>query len=92
MDDLGYDNFFEFNRLKLGLDCFQIARVIAEYKEAYKIKNSDGEYLAKITGKIIFKASTREDYPAVGDWVAITQLDEEQAIIHSILSLLQKSR
>ena len=82
--DLGYDDFFESNRKKLGLDCFQIARVIAEYKEAYKIKNSDGEYLAKITGKQIFKASSREDYPAVGDWVAITQLDEDSAIIHDI--------
>ncbi len=84
-EDLGYDNFFESNRLKLGLSSFQIARVIAEFKGAYKVKNPEGEYLAKITGKQIFQAEGRKDYPAVGDWVAITQLDKDTAIIHKIL-------
>jgi len=82
--DLGYDDFFESNRIKLALNFFQIARVIAKYKEVYKIKDADGEYLAKITGKQIFKASTREDYPAVGDWVAFASIDKESAIIHNI--------
>ncbi len=82
---LGYDNFFESNRLKLDLSSYQIARVIAEFKEAYKVKNTEGEYLAKITGKNIFQATERKDYPAVGDWVAITQLDEDNAIIHKML-------
>ena len=84
IEDLGYDNFFEPYRIKLALDSFQIARVIAEYKEAYKIKNTQGEFLAKITGKQLYKVECREDYPAVGDWVAITQLDKDSAIIHNI--------
>lgn len=84
IEDLGYDNFFESNRIKLGLSSFQIARVIAEFKGAYKVKNTEGEYLAKITGRQIFQAEGRKDYPAVGDWVAITQLDEDNAIIHKI--------
>lgn len=84
-EDLGYDHFFESNRLKLGLDEFSLARVIAEYKGAYKIKNDNGEYLAKITGKQIFNALSREDYPAVGDWVAIKELDKERAIIYRVL-------
>jgi len=41
--------------------------------------------LAKITGKQIFNASSREDYPAVGDWVAITEIDAERAVIHEVL-------
>jgi ribosome biogenesis GTPase len=59
--------------------------VIAEYKGAYKVKNENGEFLAKITGKQIFTASSREDYPAVGDWAAITLPDKEHAIIHAVL-------
>jgi ribosome biogenesis GTPase / thiamine phosphate phosphatase len=82
LKDLGYDEFFESNRKKLKLDGFEIARVITEYKEAYKVKNENGEYLGKITGKQIFNASSREDYPAVGDWVAITVPDSEHAVIH----------
>lgn len=84
IEDLGYDSFFEFNREKLGLDISKVARVIAEHKESYKVKNINGEYLAKITGKQIFKASSREDYPAVGDWVEISELGENRAMIHSI--------
>lgn len=84
IEDLGYDDFFEDYRSKQNLTNNQIARVISEHKEAYKIKNPNGEYLAKITGKQIFKAECREDYPAVGDWVAITQLDDDSAVINEI--------
>ena len=85
IEDLGYNEFFESNRNKLKLDGFSIARVIVEYKGAYKVRNTNGEYLAKITGKQMFSASSREDYPAVGDWVAITELNKEQAVIQGIL-------
>jgi ribosome biogenesis GTPase len=85
IEDLGWDKFFETNQTKLGLDDFSVARVIAEYKGAYKIKNASGEYLARITGKQMFDAKSREDFPAVGDWVAITEADKEQAVIHKVL-------
>ncbi len=85
LEELGYDDYFEINRSHLGLTEYPVARVIAEYKEAYRIKNADGEYLAKITGKQLFKAIKRENYPAVGDWVAITKLDKERAVIREIL-------
>lgn len=85
IEDLGYDSFFESNRIKLGLETFQIARVIAEHKGSYNVKNTEGEYLAKITGKQIFKAKSREDYPAVGDWVAINELNNNQVVIKAVL-------
>ncbi|MFC1454595.1 ribosome small subunit-dependent GTPase A [Candidatus Undinarchaeota archaeon] len=85
LEDLGYDPFFESSRKTSGLLDYSIARVIAEYKEAYKVKGITCEYLAKITGKHRFNATRREDYPAVGDWVTITELDRKKAIIHDIL-------
>ncbi|MBU1557464.1 ribosome small subunit-dependent GTPase A [Patescibacteria group bacterium] len=83
--DLGYNDFFESNRHKLKLEEFSVARVIAEYRGSYKVKNEEGEYLAKVPGKKMFDASSREDYPAVGDWVTINEVSSEQAVIHSIL-------
>lgn len=62
-----------------------LARVVVEYRGAYKVKNEKGEYLAKVTGKQMFEAESREDYPAVGDWVLITDLDGENAVIRKIL-------
>jgi len=85
MVDLGYEDFFETERQRRGWDGFAVARVIAEYKELYRVKNSNGEYLAKITGKQIFGARSRQDYPAVGDWAAITELNNEQAVIERVL-------
>lgn len=85
IEDLGYSAFFESNRKKLKLDGFSVARVMVEYKGAYKVKNVSGEYLAKITGKQMFNALSREDYPAIGDWVSIIEADKERAVIHRIL-------
>ena len=85
IEDLGYGTFFESNRKKLKLDSFSVARVVVEHKGAYRVQNTSGEYLAKITGKQLFNALSREDYPAVGDWVAITELDKERAVIHKVL-------
>jgi len=85
IEDLGYDEFFEAGRQKMGLGVFEVARVIAEYKELYRVKNAAGEYLAKITGKQIFNAASREDFPAVGDWAAISKINEAQAVIEGVL-------
>ncbi len=85
MEDLGYDEFFEAGRQKMGLGVLEVARVIAEYKELYRVKNAAGEYLAKITGKQIFNAASREDFPAVGDWAAISKINDEQAVIEGVL-------
>lgn len=59
LEDLGYGEFFENHRKLLSLEDFLVARVIAEHKGAYKVKNENGEYLAKITGKQIFNAKSR---------------------------------
>ncbi|KKR37128.1 MAG: hypothetical protein UW46_C0005G0035 [Candidatus Yanofskybacteria bacterium GW2011_GWF1_44_227] len=85
LEHLGYDDFFESEWQSLALPQCIVARVVAEHKEAYKVKTAKKEYLAKITGKQIFDATKREDYPAVGDWVAIAEADEERAIIYKIL-------
>jgi len=81
LEDLGYNDFFDSNYKAIKLDNFLIARVIAEHRGSYKVKGVNGEYLAKITGKQRFKASTREDYPAVGDWVATSKPDKGNAVI-----------
>jgi ribosome biogenesis GTPase / thiamine phosphate phosphatase len=85
LEDLGYNDFFEAGRKELGLENFPIARVISEYRQAYKVKGESGESLAKITGKQMFTAASREDYPAVGDFVAVSELDKGRAVIRAVL-------
>jgi ribosome biogenesis GTPase / thiamine phosphate phosphatase len=83
---LGYNEFFETGRKNLGLDDYPIARITAEYKEAYRIIDSErNEYIAKITGKHMYTALRREDYPAVGDWILFESLPDKKAVIRGIL-------
>jgi ribosome biogenesis GTPase len=44
-----------------------------------------GEFEAEIIGNMRYTAKSREDFPAVGDWVALTTYDSDFAIIHKIL-------
>lgn len=69
----------------MGFGNLAVGRVISEYKEAYKVKNTEGEYLAKVTGRQIFEAESRLDYPVVGDWVAIREIDNGRAMIEGML-------
>lgn len=85
LEDLGYDDFIELSQKNLGLINYPVARVVAEYREVYKVRNSEEEFLAKVTGKHMFTATKREDYPAVGDWVAIEILPENKALIRGVL-------
>lgn len=85
METLGYNEFFKSASETMLEDGFTPARVTSEHKGGYKVKNLAGEYFAKVTGKKMFTASKREDYPAVGDWVMIEVLDQENATIHTVL-------
>lgn len=88
LEDLGYNEKFEELRKEEKLDCFEIGRVISEHKERYVVKDDKGEFEAEITGNLRWSAKGREDYPAVGDWVAFTSYDSDSAIIHKVLPRL----
>ncbi|MBP1669392.1 MAG: putative ribosome biosis GTPase RsgA [Bacteroidetes bacterium] len=85
LEDLGYNKKFEKFRRINKLENFEIGRVIAEHKERYIIRTIKGEFEAEITGNLRFSAKSREDFPAVGDWVALTTYDSDFALIHKTL-------
>lgn len=85
LEDLGYNSILKKFRLDNNLDSFEIGRVISEHKERYIVKNDKGEFDAEITGNMRFSAISREDFPAVGDWVALINYDPNFSIIHKIL-------
>lgn len=85
LDDLGYNDKIEKSRIENNLEDFEIGRVISEHKERYIVKTEKGEFEAEITGNLRFSAKGREDFPAVGDWVALTIYDSGFSVIHGIL-------
>ncbi len=83
LEDLGYNTNFE-NYFNENLSSFDIGRVISEHRERYIVKTTENEFDAEIIGNLRFSATDRYDFPAVGDWVAISEFEENKAIIHAI--------
>jgi ribosome biogenesis GTPase len=93
LEDLGYNSNLEKFRTDNNLGSFEIGRIILEHKDRYNIWTEKGEFDAEITGSLRFTAKRREDFPAVGDWVALTTYDPDFAIIHKIFprfSIIQR--
>lgn len=84
IEDYGYNDKLEKSRIENDLKDFEIGRVISEHKERYVVSTEKGEYEAEITGHLRFSAKSREDFPAVGDWVALTIYDSDFSLIHKI--------
>lgn len=82
---LGYNDRFDAYRHSHSLTEYQVGRVVAEHKERYIVRTEHTELEAEITGNLRFSAAGREDFPAVGDWVALTVYEPDFAIIHAIL-------
>lgn len=85
LEHFGYNNKIEKLRIQHNLLHFEIARIISEHKERYTIKTENGEFDAEITGNLRYTANNREDFPAVGDWVSISEYDDNKVLIHAIL-------
>ena len=85
LHDLGYDAQIETFIQSHDLADFEIGRIVRESKKKYIVKNEQGNFNGQISGKLRHEAKSRSDYPAVGDWVVIKQMEELQVIIHEIL-------
>jgi ribosome biogenesis GTPase / thiamine phosphate phosphatase len=85
LEEIGYNAIFEKFRIDNNLLNFDIGRIISEHKERYIVKTKNNEFDAEITGHMRFTAKSRMDFPAVGDWVALTSFDEYFAVIQQIL-------
>lgn len=62
------------------------ARVAREDKGRYLVLCEHGELAAEVSGKFRHQAHSRQDFPAVGDWLAISPRHAEQkATIEAVL-------
>lgn len=83
--DLGFTEQLSDYIKERQLESFTPGRVIREHRERYIVSTGDNEYEAEITGNLRYTASSRSDFPAVGDWVVMNIYDEGIALIHHIL-------
>lgn len=84
LEDLGYTIALENYRKDQLPGEFGVARIVSEHKERYIVKTTEKEYEGEITGTLRFSAKSRSDFPAVGDWVAISEYEENKVLIHAV--------
>ncbi|MFO7814811.1 MAG: ribosome small subunit-dependent GTPase A [Halanaerobiales bacterium] len=74
------------NRYKFNIeDKDNIGRVIAQYRDLYKINTGNSEIISTLSGKEYYK-SNRTDFPVVGDWVRYQQYNKESnGVIKKVL-------
>jgi ribosome biogenesis GTPase / thiamine phosphate phosphatase len=80
----------DFNRLKQSDDII-LGRVALEHKHLYRVWTDHGDLLCEVSGKFSFEAVSRQDYPAVGDWVMLKpRVEERKGTIYGILPRYSK--
>lgn len=85
LEEFGYTVYLEKSGFGNNLPGFEMGRIVSEHKERYIVRTGKGESEAEITGNLRFSAKSREDFPAVGDWVALSEYDSGISLIHKIL-------
>lgn len=84
LEELGYNSTLEKHRSDNGLTHFDVGRVVSEHKDRYEVKSAEGDFECEVIGNLRYNAVSRNDLPAVGDWVAISPYDENKALIHGV--------
>ena len=86
LKELGWNSFFQEHFQLIKVPGSVPGRVVSESKGSYQVNSQYGELTAKIAGKMRYQAGVEQLYPAVGDWVVIKPLvNEEKATIHAVL-------
>ncbi len=82
----GYNSFFEALFREYSGNGYIPCRVAVQNKSNYVVYSEHGELSAEVSGKFMFDADAIESYPAVGDWVVLRPLlDEQKGIIDAVL-------
>ena len=63
----------------------QPGRVLVEHRGRYVVATAAGERDAAVSGRLRHNALSPADFPAVGDWVALSYADEASAVVHAVM-------
>lgn len=84
----GWNDFFAANFAPYARQGYAAARVFLQHNKIYMLYTEEGEMPAEVSGRVMYEAASREELPAVGDWVAVRVRREERkpkATIHVVL-------
>ena len=86
LEDLGWNDFFEaeWNAEERWQE--QAARVISQHRELWEVAGAFGESAAEASGKLRLAGEGGADWPAVGDWIAVSGEGGGGMLIREVLA------
>jgi len=91
LESLGWNSYFQDAFEAIKVSGFKIGRVAIENRQQYLLYSEQGEFIAEVSGKLLYESESAADLPKVGDWVVISLLEKEgKAIIHYVLKRKSK--
>ena len=83
---LGWDGRLDLHFAEYAAKGLLPARVTLEHQHIYTVQTASAEILANVSGGVRHRASGPQDFPAVGDWVAIKPGGHgRRAVIQAVL-------
>lgn len=83
---LGWNDFFAQQFEEYAAQGLTPARIAAQHRELYRAYCGQGEVVASVSGRLRREAARPQDFPVVGDWVAVRlRARERSATIHAVL-------
>ena len=87
LSQLGWTDSFAEEFVDLNNPSLTAARVSREHRDRYEVLTENGALWAEVTGRFRHLATSREEFPVVGDWVGVDVREAEgAATIHALLS------
>ncbi len=80
----GWSPFFEVENEKLQSMGLVPGRIIKENRNIYEIITNSGKFTSKVSGSFLYKATSKSDFPTIGDWVGV-KIDNNIAVIECLL-------
>jgi ribosome biogenesis GTPase len=80
--ELGWNEFFAQAFAPYAADGCVPGRVTLELKGYYEVTGEAGAKLGQCTGRFVNQARSPAEFPAIGDWVAITPQSGEETRVH----------
>ena len=85
LSDFGWDEEWQAVREAAGFEGLLPARVIAEHRNALRVRLEEGEFTVRLPRRMRREAASSADLPAVGDWILVRRRGDTQGVIQVLL-------
>lgn len=86
LESLGWDSWFEAQAKSVCDKEESVARVVTVDRDQLLLRDENGSFRAKLSGKYMHEAESLSERPCVGDWVCVKKFESDHfGLVHRIM-------